>query len=701
MLGSLNSFAQIGIGTKTPAPSAALEVSSTTNNKGILIPRVTAAQKDAIVSPAEGLMIFQTTAPAGFYYYTSGAWKLIISQTDLASGNAGTATKLASPRNINAVAFDGSADITVPAAAETLTGIVAIANGGTNSTATATAGGIGYGTGTEHAYTGAGTFGQLLSSNGAGVPTWITPSNGGIPYTGATAAVDLGAYDLKVNGMTVGRGLNGSKDSNVGIGKDVLRSVTGGSYLTSVGYESLYSNTTGYNNTAVGSAALKANTSGLANTAIGSNSLSNNTNADFNTAVGNHALRYNTTGDDNTASGAGALESNTNGQLNSAFGRNTLYSNTTGSDNTAIGAAALYSNLSGHQNIAIGVGALRGNTTGSDNTANGFKALYSNTAGNGLTAYGGQALYSNTSGQQNTAIGNAALNANTTGSDNTSIGRAALRYNTTGIQNTANGRSALSTNTTGSNNTALGYAADVASDNLSNATAIGNGAIVAVSNTIQLGNTAVTNVKTSGTITAGAVTYPKVDGTAGQVLTANANGIPTWAAASSGGVHTIGESYGGGIVFYVYDGGKHGLIAAISDQSTGIRWNGISYIRTSANANGVGAGLKNTMLIIAKEVTANSNGDPLLAAATVCNEYSVTETVGGISTTFGDWYLPSRYELNLLYIQKTVVGGFAADSYWSSSESGNARAYYQNFNTGVQSFYFKDEIDRVRAIRAF
>jgi hypothetical protein len=40
-------------------------------------------------------------------------------------------------------------------------------------------------------------------------------------------------------------------------------------------------------------------------------------------------------------------------------------------------------------------------------------------------------------------------------------------------------------------------------------------------------------VKTSGTITAGAVTYPKVDGTAGQVLTANANGIPTWQAAAA------------------------------------------------------------------------------------------------------------------------------------------------------------------------
>jgi hypothetical protein len=76
--------------------------------------------------------------------------------------------------------------------------LVAIANGGTNSAASATAGGIGYGTGTAHAYTGAGSTGQVLSSNGAGVPTWITPSGGGIPYTGATTEVNLGSFDLKV-----------------------------------------------------------------------------------------------------------------------------------------------------------------------------------------------------------------------------------------------------------------------------------------------------------------------------------------------------------------------------------------------------------------------------------------------------------------------------------------------------------------------
>ena len=53
-------------------------------------------------------------------------------------------------------------------------GTVAIANGGTNSTATATAGGASYGTGTAFAFTAAGTSGQVLTSNGAGAPTWAT-----------------------------------------------------------------------------------------------------------------------------------------------------------------------------------------------------------------------------------------------------------------------------------------------------------------------------------------------------------------------------------------------------------------------------------------------------------------------------------------------------------------------------------------------
>jgi len=127
-------------------------------------------------------------------------------------------------------------------------------------------------------------------------------------------------------------------------------------------------------------------------------------------------------------------------------------------------------------------------------------------------------------------------------------------------------------------------------------------------------------------------------------------------------------------VFFVYDGGQHGLIAAIEDQSSGIRWYGGSHTNTRARADGIGAGLINTAIIIANQGPVDGNA----FAATVCNEYSVT--VDGV--TYGDWYLPSKYELNLLYLERATVGGFSYDFYWSSTENGSASAWYQYFPTG-------------------
>jgi hypothetical protein len=62
----------IGIGTTTPNASAQLDISSTT--KGVLVPRMTMAQRDAIASPATGLMIYQTDNTPGFYYYAGALW---------------------------------------------------------------------------------------------------------------------------------------------------------------------------------------------------------------------------------------------------------------------------------------------------------------------------------------------------------------------------------------------------------------------------------------------------------------------------------------------------------------------------------------------------------------------------------------------------------------------------------------------------
>jgi hypothetical protein len=70
-----------------------------------------------------------------------------------------------------------------------VTGILPIANGGTNSTATPTSGGIGYGTGTAHAYSVAGTSGQVLISGGTGAPTWATLS--GVAVTALVAGTNI------------------------------------------------------------------------------------------------------------------------------------------------------------------------------------------------------------------------------------------------------------------------------------------------------------------------------------------------------------------------------------------------------------------------------------------------------------------------------------------------------------------------------
>ena len=98
----------------------------------------------------------------------------------------------------------------------------------------------------------------------------------------------------------------------------------------------------------------------------------------------------------------------------------------------------------------------------------------------------------------------------------------------TAENNVALGITALDSISIGDGNTAIGASADVGSGDLTNATAIGNGAIVTASNTMQLGNTSVTNVKTSGSVTAGAITIPNTDGSNGQLLATDGSGQLYW-----------------------------------------------------------------------------------------------------------------------------------------------------------------------------
>ena len=80
--------AQVGVGTITPEASAQLDVSS--DNKGLLIPRLTDAQRLAISSPANGLLVYQTTPAPGFWYYSVNQWVRLNTSADPApaSNNA-------------------------------------------------------------------------------------------------------------------------------------------------------------------------------------------------------------------------------------------------------------------------------------------------------------------------------------------------------------------------------------------------------------------------------------------------------------------------------------------------------------------------------------------------------------------------------------------------------------------------------------
>ena len=163
---------------------------------------------------------------------------------------------------------------------------------------------------------------------------------------------------------------------------------------------------------------------------------------------------------------------------------------------------------------------------------------------------------------------------------------------------------------------------------------------------------------------------------------------------------SIGDYYQGGKVAYIlvsgdpgYDANvKHGLIAATSDQSTGIQWYNGSFSNTYARGTAIGTGLANTNTIITSQgATATSY------AAGLARAY----TGGG----YTDWYLPSIGELYEIYLNKTAIGGFEYGSrYWSSSEvaSGSGLfAWYTDCSDQTNSIYEKNFAFYVRAVRSF
>jgi hypothetical protein len=156
---------------------------------------------------------------------------------------------------------------------------------------------------------------------------------------------------------------------------------------------------------------------------------------------------------------------------------------------------------------------------------------------------------------------------------------------------------------------------------------------------------------------------------------------------------SIGDFYCGGIVAYILqtgdpgyvEGETHGLIAAPSDLGLA-QWGCYETTISGADGAAIGTGNQNTIDIVTGCTTAG-------IAAKRCYDL----TLDGYS----DWYLPSKDELNRLFINKVAIGGFANYGYWSSSENNDYYAWLQSFINGFQSYDKKYFTYYVRAIRAF
>ncbi|MCX6277610.1 MAG: DUF1566 domain-containing protein [Bacteroidetes bacterium] len=150
-------------------------------------------------------------------------------------------------------------------------------------------------------------------------------------------------------------------------------------------------------------------------------------------------------------------------------------------------------------------------------------------------------------------------------------------------------------------------------------------------------------------------------------------------------LYGVGQSYGGGIIFYVDSTGLHGLISATTDQSAGAEWGCVGII-IAETSWAIGAGQANTAAIV---YACSIEG----IAARICNDL--------VHNGYSDWFLPSMDELNLMYAQQNIIGGFTSNFYWSSCDYYAPYAWGQNFGNG--SFYGSYKLDayHVRAIRAF
>jgi hypothetical protein len=193
MLFTWVNYAQVGININTPDASSALDIESTTG--GILIPRMTEAQRDAIVLPALGLMIYQMDEISGFYFYDGNAWTKINGSN--ATITAGTGVTVSSGKVSIGQAVGVSDNVTFGEVSATTFDI-----GGADIASTAAELNILDGGTTASTVTLSGTDGIVINDDGvmkqALVSDISTYTNNWTTSVFVNAGVDVTLGDLKV-----------------------------------------------------------------------------------------------------------------------------------------------------------------------------------------------------------------------------------------------------------------------------------------------------------------------------------------------------------------------------------------------------------------------------------------------------------------------------------------------------------------------
>jgi trimeric autotransporter adhesin len=260
----LTGLGQMGVGTSSPDGSSMLDVSSTT--KGLLVPRMTASQRNAISSPATGLLVFVIDDNT-FYFRANSAWIPVLSTLQ------GDGQWITSGSNI----YSG------------------------------VSGNVGIGTTSP---------GQQLELTKSFKMPLTTSSLLGILYKGDNPFLHDFKYSINdgnnvflgINSgnFTMGGGPSYCASSNVGVGINTLHALSLGYENTAVGANCMSSTANGYENVAMGNYALQANISGARNTSLGNFSSLSNSTGNRNTVVGWSANYYNQQGVMNTIIGVEA-----------------------------------------------------------------------------------------------------------------------------------------------------------------------------------------------------------------------------------------------------------------------------------------------------------------------------------------------------------------------------------------------------------